>query len=78
MFSTTIQAGDVYAHRIAGGGGYGDPLERDPALVAHDVANGKVSSEAAAAQYGVVIGSDGAVDTDGNRAPAGGEEERGT
>ncbi len=31
MFSTTIGAGDVYVHRTAGGGGWGDPRERDPA-----------------------------------------------
>ena len=30
MFSTTIQPGDVYVHRTAGGGGWGDPAERDP------------------------------------------------
>ena len=30
MFSTTIGEGDVYVHRTAGGGGWGDPLEREP------------------------------------------------
>ena len=63
MFSTTVQAGDVYVHRIAGGGGFGDPLERDPVLVSQDVANGKVSHQAAEAHYGVVLDSDDAVDT---------------
>jgi N-methylhydantoinase B/oxoprolinase/acetone carboxylase alpha subunit len=43
MFSTTIQAGDVYVHRTAGGGGWGDPALRDPALVADDIADGKVT-----------------------------------
>ena len=33
MFSTTIGEGDVYVHRMAGGGGWGDPLARDPAAV---------------------------------------------
>ena len=37
MFSIEIEAGDVYEHRTAGGGGWGDPLERDPAAVADDV-----------------------------------------
>ena len=44
MFSTTIGEGDVYVHRMAGGGGWGDPLARDPAAVARDVANEKVSA----------------------------------
>ena len=39
----------------AGGGGYGDPLERDPELVENDVADGYVSLESARADYGVVI-----------------------
>ena len=43
MFSIEIEAGDVYEHRTAGGGGWGDPLERDPAAVADDVLNEKVS-----------------------------------
>jgi N-methylhydantoinase B len=43
MFSTTIQPGDVFVHRTAGGGGWGDPAERDPALVAADLADGKVT-----------------------------------
>ena len=63
MFSTTIEAGDVYAHRMAGGGGWGDPFARDPAAVADDVANEKVSVEAARELYGVVIGADGAADS---------------
>jgi N-methylhydantoinase B len=59
MFSTTIETGDVYVHQMAGGGGWGDPLERDPAAVEHDVANDKVSEEAARECYGVVIGDGG-------------------
>ncbi len=64
MFSTTIAAGDVYAHQMAGGGGWGDPLVREPAAVAADVANEKVSVEAARELYGVVIGADGSADVD--------------
>ena len=52
MFSTTIQAGDVYEHRTAGGGGWGDPRERDPRRIADDVADGKVTPEAAFDEYG--------------------------
>ena len=44
MFSTTIQPGDVYVHRTAGGGGWGDPAERDPQRIADDLADGKVSA----------------------------------
>jgi N-methylhydantoinase B/oxoprolinase/acetone carboxylase alpha subunit len=44
MFSITIQPGDLYVHRTAGGGGWGDAVERDPHAIADDVADGKVSS----------------------------------
>jgi N-methylhydantoinase B/oxoprolinase/acetone carboxylase alpha subunit len=43
MFSMTIQPGDVYVHRTAGGGGWGDPAERDPQKHAEDLADGKVT-----------------------------------
>lgn len=62
MFSTSIEADDVYVHRTAGGGGFGDPLEREPDAVAADVANEKVSVDAARERYGVVVLSDGSVD----------------
>ena len=62
MFSTTIEAGDVYVHRTAGGGGWGDPRARDPEAVAADVANEKVSIDAARKRYGVVIQSDATLD----------------
>src|SRR5438270_11223778 len=42
---------------LPGGGGYGDPFERDPTAVLEDVLNGYVSIEAAAREYGVVIRS---------------------
>ena len=38
-----------------GGGGWGDPLEREPELVQRDVIDGKVSAEAARADYGAVL-----------------------
>jgi N-methylhydantoinase B len=50
-----LHRGDVLRHTLAGAGGYGDPLERDPALVAEDVADEKVSFEAARSEYGVVL-----------------------
>jgi N-methylhydantoinase B/oxoprolinase/acetone carboxylase alpha subunit len=52
MVSTTIEAGDLYVHRTAGGGGWGDPRERDPERIAADVADGKVTADAAKELYG--------------------------
>jgi N-methylhydantoinase B len=43
MFSTTIQAGDVFVHRTAGGGGWGPPEERDPVAREADLADGKAT-----------------------------------
>lgn len=51
----TLSAGTVVTHRMAGGGGYGDALDRDPARVAEDVADGLVSTEAARTAYGVIL-----------------------
>jgi len=48
-----LEAGDVVSYRTCGGGGYGPPAERDPALVRRDVREGKVSGERAREVYGV-------------------------
>jgi N-methylhydantoinase B len=50
-----IPAGSSFTRPSAGGGGYGDPLERDPARVVEDVADDYVSVERAALDYGVVV-----------------------
>lgn len=50
-----LQSGDVAITMEAGGGGYGDPLKRDPQRVLRDVANGLVSREVAARVHGVVF-----------------------
>ncbi len=50
-----IGSGDVFSRPTAGGGGFGDPLERDPALVLEDVADDYVSIERAAKDYGIVL-----------------------
>ena len=50
-----LNSGDAFSRPTAGGGGYGDPLERDAALVREDVADGYVSVHRAARDYGVVI-----------------------
>ena len=51
----TINEKDVYFSYQCGGGGYGDPIERDPGLVLNDVKGRYVSLEAAKDVYGVVI-----------------------
>jgi len=53
--TTTMFRGDVNRHEWAGGGGWGDPLERDPARVLRDVRNEYVSAESARNDYGVVV-----------------------
>jgi N-methylhydantoinase B len=50
-----IEVGDTFTRPSAGGGGYGDPLERDPQKVLEDVIDGYVSIERARKDYGVVI-----------------------
>lgn len=47
-----LRAGDRISYRTPGGGGYGDARERDPALVAEEVADGLISPEAADELYG--------------------------
>lgn len=51
----TIRKGDVFRHVLAGGGGWGDPLERDPAAVLRDVRNEILSAARAKADYGVIV-----------------------
>jgi N-methylhydantoinase B len=50
-----LDTGDVLVNNTGGGGGYGDPLARDPAAVAADVRNGFVSVSSALRDYGVVV-----------------------
>src|SRR5579885_246743 len=52
---------DAIMHQLPGGGGYGDPLQRDPAMVLEDVLDEKISPGYAQRVYGVVI-EGGAVD----------------
>mgnify|MGYP000138559761 FL=1 len=51
----TIRPGDRAANMNPGGGGYGDPFEREIAAVIRDIRNGLVSIEGARADYGVVV-----------------------
>ena len=50
-----LETGDVLVNNTGGGGGYGDPFEREPGRVAVDVRNGFVSVGAAERDYGVVV-----------------------
>jgi N-methylhydantoinase B len=54
-FTMIIKRGDIFRHVLAGAGGWGDPLERDPAAVLKDVRNELLSATKAAADYGVVV-----------------------
>ncbi|MEY4160509.1 MAG: hypothetical protein RLZZ136_1130 [Pseudomonadota bacterium] len=56
-----VKADDILHFITWGGGGWGDPFERDPHLVAKEIAQGLVTVEGAKA-YGVVIAADGSVD----------------
>ena len=50
-----VGSGERVVLSLPGGGGYGDPFEREPALVARDVGDGLVSVDRASAAYGVVL-----------------------
>lgn len=53
-----LKRGDIVAMNTGGAGGYGDPLERDPALVLKDVLEGLVTVDHASVAYGVVVQGD--------------------
>ncbi|MEU6696398.1 hydantoinase B/oxoprolinase family protein [Pseudonocardia sp. NPDC046786] len=65
--SSHLAPGEVFAMTWQGGGGYGDPLTRDPDAVLRDLREQKITPAAAAEVYGVVA-ADGAVDPDATRA----------
>jgi N-methylhydantoinase B len=54
-----LHPGDRLWEYIAGGAGYGDPLERDPAAVLADLRDGKITAASLDADYGVVLTTDG-------------------
>ena len=63
-----IRAGDIVVMQSAGGGGYGDPLAREPDRVRDDVLAGYVSPERARLGYGVVLAPSGEVDVAATQA----------
>ena len=62
-----LRNGDVVSQRLSGGGGYGDPFERDPELVSRDVTIGLLSAESARREYGVVVDGAGEVDSEATK-----------
>jgi N-methylhydantoinase B len=54
-----LKEGDVFRLDTPGGGGYGDPLAREPERVLADVREGVVSADAAEREYGVVVKKNG-------------------
>jgi N-methylhydantoinase B len=50
-----VPKGGIVRYETCGGGGYGDPFERDAALVAEDVREGKVSAARAVSEYGIAL-----------------------
>ena len=59
---------DIFLMRFGGGGGYGDPLQRDPAHVVKDIHNGIVSESVSATLYGVIINENGDLDVHATRS----------
>ena len=70
----TIRRGDVFRHVLGGAGGWGDPAERDPARVAHDVAEGKLSEEYVRREYGIAVDPASGEPRASLNQPAGGPE----
>ena len=71
----SVPYSDRLVLELPGGGGYGNPLERDPARVAADVADGLITVDDARSAYGVVVSPDGSVDQDATKARRAGPAE---
>jgi 5-oxoprolinase (ATP-hydrolysing) len=63
---TLTRTDQIVELQLAGGAGFGDPLERPLTLVARDLINGYITAAGAAEDYGCVVAADGHID-----APAG-------
>ena len=61
-FDNRLAEGDVFQTMPVPGAGYGDPLERTPALVARDATDDRLLPGEAVSVYGVVLGADGEAD----------------
>lgn len=62
MRASAIAAGTVVETKTGGGGGNGDPSERNPADVARDVVKGFLTPEAALRDYGLTVSASGVID----------------
>ena len=62
-----LEPGEGFHHFSGGGGGYGDPLEREPERVVDDVLDGYISVEAAERDYGIIVAADGSWTPDARR-----------
>jgi N-methylhydantoinase B len=60
--NVALQADEAFVFRVGSGGGFGDPLDRDPAAVGEDVRLGALSASDAGEIYGVVLTGEHAVD----------------
>jgi N-methylhydantoinase B len=63
-----LKQDDIVVFELGGGGGYGDPRERDPERVRADVLRGYVSRDAAASDYAVALREDLSIDAEATRA----------
>jgi N-methylhydantoinase B len=63
----SLMAGDIVRIESAGGGGWGDPLEREASRVAHEVSLGYLSRSEAEQRYGVLLDAGGAADVAATR-----------
>jgi N-methylhydantoinase B len=63
-----VGRGTLFRHEQAGGGGWGDPLERALPAIAADLRDGKISRDYATREHGVVFATDRTIDTEATGA----------
>ena len=78
MLFRSLEKGDTYTSYPSGGGGWGDPLDRDPEEVRKDVRNGIVTVESDESIYGVVFKDTERFEIDGKKTSGLRSERRNT
>ena len=63
-----LRRGDIVREETSGGGGYGNPLKRDPARVLDDLVDGYLTPGQAANRFGVILADSGWIDEDATAA----------